>query len=466
MEPIEKTIKKITAATSKANMETSDNTKKKTTATAKTQEACPICGGIGYVRRDLPVDDPNFGILEVCVCQKENYQRVKVEGLYNKSNLNALRDMTFNKFNICGHNDSNQINIDLEGAFNTARAFSHNLNGWLVLTGGPGCGKTHLAVAIAHEAVSLGIETIFKTVPDLLDWLRYSFGSDETSYESIFEEIRNVQLLILDDFGTQNTTQWAKEKLFQIINHRYVNKLATVITTNSEIQEFDERTQSRLLDSSFVTRKTIKAPDFRNASLESGHSDNYFSSLYLINDRSTFENFSDRRNEKFPIDEQRSLDKAVFAAQEFAENPNGWLVFVGKTFTGKTHLAAAIGRYRAKLGFEPIFISVPDLLDHLRSTFSPGSLISYDKVFVQVKNANLLILDNLMTQNASPWAKEKLWQILNHRYELRLPTVITTSSNLDEIDQQILSRILDERVCSIYKLILPSYRPKNSRKNK
>jgi DNA replication protein DnaC len=125
--------------------------------------------------------------------------------------------------------------------------------------------------------------------------------------------------------------------------------------------------------------------------------------------------------------------------------------------TGKTHLAAAINHYRTALGDDPIFTVVPDLLDHLRATFSPTSNVSYDNIFNQVRTAKLLILDDLGTQSATPWAREKLYQILNYRYETKLPTVITTSADLKEIDPRIRSRMMDERVCQIYKIIVPPY---------
>ncbi len=304
--------------------------------------------------------------------------------------------------------------------------------------------------------ISLGVETLFLTVPDLLDWLRYSFGAADVSYEERFEEIKNVRLLVLDDLGTQNATPWAREKLFQVINHRYTQRLPTVITTNVNLSEIDERVSSRLQDRELVIRIQIDAPDFRNPLLDSAVSP--ISSLAHISDHRTFDKFSARKNESLPADEQKSLDGAFYAAQQFAERPDGWLVLMGTYGTGKTHLAAAIGHYRAALGDDPIFAVVPDLLDHLRATFSPTSTVSYDNVFSQIRTAPLLILDDLGTQNATPWAREKLFQVLNFRYETRLPTVITTTSSLDELDPRIRSRMLDERVCRLYKIIVPAYK--------
>ncbi len=83
---------------------------------------------------------------------------------------------------------------------------------------------------------------------------------------------------------------------------------------------------------------------------------------------------------------------------------------------GKTHLGAAIANYRASEGFSPMFIVVPDLLDHLRSTFNPSSETSYDRRFEEVRSAPLLVLDDLGTQAATPWVKEKLYQLFNYRY--------------------------------------------------
>ncbi len=119
-----------------------------------------------------------------------------------------------------------------------------------------------------------------------------------------------------------------------------------------------------------------------------------------------------------------------------------------------------------------MFVVVPDLLDHLRATFSPTSSVSYDNLFEEVRTCRLLILDDLGTQSATPWAKEKLYQIFNYRYNAELPTVITTSMIVEEIDPRIRSRMLDKRLCEIVPIAVPSYRnmgtpekPKRARKN-
>jgi DNA replication protein DnaC len=349
----------------------------------------------------------------------------------------------------------------LELAYNQARHYAQNLNGWLLLQGGYGCGKTHLAAAIANFAVDIGVPTLFITVPDLLDALRSSYHEAGTSFEERFEEIRQAPLLILDDFGTQNATQWAQEKLFQLMNYRYINRLPLVVTTNLPVEDMEGRIRSRLEDPELVTNVRILATDFRRPAGDSGHPE--LSSLDVLHNR-TFANFDLRKGEGLNAEDVHSLEKAFEAARLYAEHPEGWLVIIGSYGSGKTHLAAAIGNYRTDLGSPPVFVSVPDLLDHLRAAFSPNSPVTLDRRFDEVKTASLLILDDLGTQAATPWVREKLYQLFNYRYNHELPTVITSADTLDEMDPRLRSRMLDRRLCTIYAITTPPYRGTPTRK--
>jgi DNA replication protein DnaC len=170
----------------------------------------------------------------------------------------------------------------------------------------------------------------------------------------------------------------------------------------------------------------------------------------------TFDNFKKRLN--LPPELQENLEKALEVALEFAKSPEGWLVFQGETGCGKTHLAAAIANYRLKEGKTVKFVVVPDLLDHLRSTFSPESPVTYDQLFEEVKNAPLLILDDFGEQSTTPWAEEKLYQVINHRYNAQLPTVITTRLRTDDMSSPMLSRFLDHQLSMIFTIFVPDYR--------
>lgn len=423
---------------------------------AQPTEVCPICGGVGFLRRDLPVGDPNFGKLVPCICRQNETTQAARYRLYQLSNLEAFKTMSFASFSVQGRLGLADEQIrSLQYALSQAQQFAANPRGWLLLMGSYGCGKTHLAAAVANTCVEFGMQTIFLTVPDLLDWLRYSYDATDDTFERRFEELKNINLLVLDDLGAHNSTNWAAEKLFQIMDYRYLRKLPTVVTSNLELEDLDDRVRSRLQDPDLVTCVRISAPDYRSPVKD--RRDPLLYQLHLLSDRS-FGNFSLREPENLTPEVQLNLEKVFRAAQEFAEHPHGWLVMTGTYGCGKTHLAAAVGNYRKGMGDSPIFVVVPDLLDHLRATFSPTSSTSYDDLFNRVKSAPILILDDLGTQSATPWAREKLYQIFNERYNAKLPTVITMSSNLEDLDARIRSRMLDTRVCRIYEIIAPSYR--------
>ncbi|MCX6065844.1 MAG: ATP-binding protein, partial [Chloroflexi bacterium] len=161
------------------------------------------------------------------------------------------------------------------------------------------------AAAVANFAVQMGVPTLFLTVPDLLDTLRFSYDSVDTTFEQRFEQIKNAELLVLDDFGTQNATGWAQEKLFQILNYRYINKLPLVVTTNLALDEIEARIRSRLQDPELVTTVRISSPDYRRPTDDMGHSE--LSSLDLLSKR-TFVNFVERVDEGLKPDEIRSLE--------------------------------------------------------------------------------------------------------------------------------------------------------------
>ena len=174
----------------------------------------------------------------------------------------------------------------------------------------------------------------------------------------------------------------------------------------------------------------------------------------------TFINY--KRRTDLSIEQQDNMDAAYRLAFDFAKNPDGWLVFMGETGCGKTHLAAAIVNYRYEIGKPALFVVVPDFLDHLRSAFNPESKVSYDQLFESVKTAPLLVLDDFGEQSSNPWVREKLYQLINYRYNSRLPTVITTRYSLDqimaEVDSSISSRLVDRQISVTFNITATDFR--------
>jgi DNA replication protein DnaC len=457
MEQAGEILKRTLTDIPRVNTPTSLKTEMTEESQKSNETVCPHCGGLGFLRRDLPVDHPDFGKLFACACRLEEMETRRTRELRKLSNLDALTRYTFDGFAPQGHGLNPEKRRNLQRAFELAREFGAHPKGWLILIGSYGCGKTHLAAAIANERIAHNHPALFVNVPDLLDHLRSTFNpASEVSYDQRFETIRTAPLLILDDLGTENTTPWASEKLYQILNFRYNAQMPTVITTNRQLEEIDARLRSRMNDQDLCQIYTILAPDYRGSGRAVDQSE--LSTLHLHLDQ-TFADFYDRSD--LMAESRSSLRQALAQAQAFADNPQDWLVFIGGHGSGKTHLAAAIANYRFDQGHPALFITVPDLLDHLRATYSPTSLISYDKRFAEMRRAPLLILDDLGIHSATAWAREKLYQLLDYRYAARFPTVITSSLSLEELEQQdalLFSRLVDPTHCTHVAIKAPAYR--------
>lgn len=411
---------------------------------------CPVCKGARFVHPLLPSGKPDYSRVIPCRCTRRESDSERQARLHKYSNLGPLIRLTFDNLAPEGKSD-NPVNRELfRRAYQAARAFAEKPEGWLVLTGPSGCGKTHLAAAIARHRMDNGWTVLYVSTPDLLDHLRASFSpNSEMPYDELFEQVRNVPLLVLDDLGAQSSTAWAKEKLEQLLNHRFSNRLPTVIVSILPVDELDERIRTRLVASSLYQLCSYdkRSPE----ALALGWAPQFSKQKDM-----TFENF-DWKRANLPVEQKENLDKAYHLARDFAESPEGWLVFQGDNGCGKTHLAAAIVNYRHKVKQPALFVVVPDFLDHLRATFSPDSKVIYDQLFESVKNAPLLVLDDFGKQTTSAWAQEKLFQVINHRYNAQLPTVITTNSSIDELDSAISFRVVDPKISIVFHITAPAF---------
>ncbi len=422
---------------------------------AEQPEPCDRCGGRGWVTLDVPVGHPEFGQVITCDCQEQKLEREQSDRLVRYSNLGLLTRFTFDNLEHEGWTEDPESRALFKAAYQEAEQYAESPTGWLVFAGPHGSGKTHLAAAIGNRCIEKGHVVLFTDVPDLLDHLRASFGpGSDTSYSDLFDQVRSTPLLILDGLGGHSATPWAEEKLRQIINQRYNSQLPTIVTTARDLSEVDPYILSRL-----------KTPGLSRVLEVEGRSRDRAGGLGRIEPRMlrrmTFKTFDVRGNNP-SANQRRSLEQAYNFARNYASDPEGWLVLIGDTGVGKTHLAVAVASERLKAGHSVFFSMVADLLDHLRAAFGPNSTTTYDQRFEEVKNTPLLILDDLDKEHMSSWAEEKLRQIIAHRHNARLPTVITSMVDFRRPEERgpIGSRIQDPDVGELFKMDAPDYRAK------
>lgn len=427
----------------------------------------------------MSLDHPDFGKALPCRCVVEETEERRSARLRRYSNLGPLARLTFDSLIEQGRSSNPRDQETFALCLTVAREFADEPRGWLVLLGPSGCGKTHVAAAIANGCIQQGRPALFVVVPDLLDHLRASYRparqpaesaspfadgrasspggraeaegvpGEDLPYDQFFEQVRNAPVLILDDLGSQSTTPWAQEKLFQLINHRFNTQAPTVVTTAVELEGLDDRLASRLGDPSLSRGFRLGAGRSRRPGVVAGLS------LPLLREM-TFESF-DVRSLSLPPDAARNLREAFTTARNFARDPDGWLVLLGGTGSGKTHLAAAIAHEWRAAGRRVEFFFVPDLLDTLRAARGrdddvAGSAVDW------VRTCDHLVLDDLAVHSSTPWAQEKLFQILNYRYNAKLPTVTTIRGSLDDVPDSWASRMCDPKVSLVFEMLAPDYR--------
>ncbi|MBI3965533.1 MAG: ATP-binding protein [Chloroflexi bacterium] len=219
-------------------------------------EVCPRCKGAHWFVYDVPYGHAAFGRAFPCDCLITQQSERELTDLRRLSNLEPFREWTFETF------DPRVPGV--QRAHQKSRQFSSDPRGWLVLLGGVGCGKTHLAAAIANEQLENESKVLFTVVPELLDHLRSTFSpQSQVRYDELFEAVRTTPLLVLDDLGTEASSPWAGEKLYQLFNHRYNYQMPTVVTSNRRLEQLDERIASRMSDRALSEIVEIDAPDYR-----------------------------------------------------------------------------------------------------------------------------------------------------------------------------------------------------------
>jgi DNA replication protein DnaC len=413
---------------------------------------CDSCSDLGWFTEEVAIDHPDFGRYVICDCQQNELKQKDNSQLIRYSNLGHLVKFNFESFNpeFSSVLDTQSL---IKSAKDLALEYTISPKGWLVLLGPHGSGKTHLSAAIANQCIQNGQVAIYIDVPDLMDNLRSTFAPDAGySYSEIFDRVRNTPLLILDDLGSAHTTPWSLEKLQQILNHRFNAELPTVIAISQELSSLDPYIRSRIKAKPLSKIIRLKPSDI-GFGLGTIPKD--------LQDRMTLDSFSTTEvglNTK----EKASLKLALEVSRTYASYPDGWLTFSGSTGVGKTHLAVAIGSQRIKEGDDVFFAFVPDLLDYLRSSYTPNSAISYDEIFERIRNAGVLILDDLGQERGGPWAEEKLYQLLVHRHNLKLPTIITTLDDFDGELGPIRSRAADKAVGYVLTIIAKDFRRRDN----
>lgn len=212
---------------------------------------CKLCKDTGYVQKD--------GKLVMCSCLKQRIFDIA----YNKSNMGNLERENFSSFNIRIFSDKpdkalyksdisprENIQIIREKVKSFIENFDDPEEKNLIFTGNTGVGKTFLTNCIANEMLKLGKTVLYQTAPVMFDEINDAkFGRENARFD-LYENILNVDLLIIDDLGTEKITDSKVTELFTIINTRLLNQnhkiTKTIISTNLNVDELFKTYTTRI----------------------------------------------------------------------------------------------------------------------------------------------------------------------------------------------------------------------------
>jgi DNA replication protein DnaC len=118
----------------------------------------------------------------------------------------------------------------------------------LLMSGGVGCGKSHLAVAILKGVIAKGYSGLYYNSPDLMRDIRATFDKDsEVREDDLLEEVTTTDLLVFDDVGAENVTGFVLDRFYLIINERYEGCKPVIITTNLDEPTLENRLGKRIV---------------------------------------------------------------------------------------------------------------------------------------------------------------------------------------------------------------------------
>ena len=214
-------------------------------------------------------------------CERKNDQRewefarrdARVATLRDRSGLSKrMRAYTLGNFRVIVSNAAARARMKVD----------EYLEGWeenreagkgLYLCGGVGTGKTHLAVAVMNELIRRKrVPSLFVTVPELLDNLRGAYNDPGRDLDEWMDAVKNADFLVLDDLGAEKPTDWVRERIFVLVNHRYREQLPTVFTSNigpkDLAAQLGERTASRII--AMCDWIALEGEDYRETTVREG----------------------------------------------------------------------------------------------------------------------------------------------------------------------------------------------------
>ena len=206
--------------------------------------SCKLCGGIGWI-----IDENNNATS--CKCRKEQILNNRIQFAKIPE---AFKDIRLDTFSLKYYRDKDTISSVVK----MVKYYLDHLDemisegvGLYLYSNTKGSGKTRLATSLANELMyKHDMSVRFATSLDIISAIKATWEqSEETTTESkLINALTTVEVLVIDDFGTETHKDWIDDKFYQIINRRYIDNLITIFTSNYQLDEleYDDRIVNRI----------------------------------------------------------------------------------------------------------------------------------------------------------------------------------------------------------------------------
>jgi|SRR6185503_476953 len=218
---------------------------------------CCLCGGAGYYKEAVSYGHPHFGKLFPCRCKleeqagrTESHRSALLAGLEAELGPQLVR-CTFDNFDLdrpiseIAHGCAiPEQRAQIRRAYVAACEYAEAPRRWLAFFGTPGTGKSHLTAAIAGALARRHIKVIYARVPAQLRFIKDGF--DDGTAAARVRALMEVPVLVLDDLGTEQRTDYNTSMLLELVQHRYDQQLATIFTSNVARERIEFRVADRI----------------------------------------------------------------------------------------------------------------------------------------------------------------------------------------------------------------------------
>ena len=216
---------------------------------------CPACHDMGFVGTAR------------CACFKQRL----IQKYYDYSNLSGILEKeNFSAFDLrcyspkLAESEDMSPRTKMKAILDVCKEFSDNFGGGtpagnLLFYGGPGLGKTFLCNCLAKEILDKGATVLYSTAPKLFKALEeFRFNRQEACDPETIEALTEVDLLIIDDLGTEISTLVTVSELFNILNTRLLENKSIIISTNLCPADFTNQYSERIVSRFFGNFKMLK----------------------------------------------------------------------------------------------------------------------------------------------------------------------------------------------------------------